>query len=125
MLFTWEWKNTCVVYKWWHVKTFTGFLGTVLAIGVLSMGYEFTRDWISIWKIKNSTTRSTNPSARSVKTFEIVLSVLYAFQVGYSFMLMLIFMTYNGWYMLAVALGAGIGNYLWGNRSENLSMSCH
>lgn len=89
------------------------------------MGYEFTREWISIWKIKNSTNRSANPSSRSVKTFEIVLAALYAFQVGYSFMLMLVFMTYNGWYMMAVAIGAGIGNYFWGNRSENLIMSCH
>lgn len=107
------------------MKSFSGFLGTIIAIVLLSMGYEFTRGWISVWKLKNSASRTVNASARSVKTFDIILSSLYAFQVGYSFMLMLVFMTYNGWYMLAVVLGAGIGNYLWGNRSENLSMSCH
>ncbi|QFZ26820.1 putative copper transport protein [Clavispora lusitaniae] len=125
MLFTWDWKNTCVVYKWWHVKTLAGFLGTLVAITALSMGYELARCWIFNWRNKGAAFNASNFSGRSFKAFKAKSSLLYAFQVGYSFMLMLVFMTYNGWYMLAVALGAGIGHYLWGNHSENLSLSCH
>jgi copper transporter 1 len=36
----------------------------------------------------------------------------------------LIFMTYNGWAMLAVTVGAFIGSYLWGD-GKSRAMSCH
>ena len=48
------------------------------------------------------------------KTIQNQRGVLYGFQVIYSFWLMLVFMTYNGWYMLAVGVGAGLGNCIWG-----------
>lgn len=123
MLFTWDWENTCVVYKWWHVKTLPGFLGTLIAIVVISMMYEFSRNWISRWKSKNHPVITS--SSKTKAQFKIKGSLLYAFQVGYSFMLMLVFMTYNGWYMLAVVIGAALGFYLWGDSSENRAMLCH
>ncbi|OBA19601.1 Ctr copper transporter [Metschnikowia bicuspidata var. bicuspidata NRRL YB-4993] len=129
MLFTWEWENTCVVYKWWHVKTAPGFVGTVLALVLLSMFYEFTRSWISLWKARwtpNSIAPNTPlVSGRASKSIRIKSAALYAFQVGFSFMLMLVFMTYNGWYMLAIVAGAGFGFYLWGDEKEAKSMLCH
>ncbi|SGZ51821.1 CIC11C00000000056 [Sungouiella intermedia] len=124
MLFTWEWENTCVVYKWWHVKTFQGFVGTLVAIAALSLLYEFSRAWVNTWRIKNTPPVGSAPSSLS-RAYKVKLSVFYAFQVGFSFMLMLVFMTYNGWYMLAVVAGAGIGHYLWGSETESRSMSCH
>lgn len=124
MIFTWDWENTCVVYKWWHVKTFPGFLGTLVVIVALSLLYEFTRTWIATWKLKNTPPVGSSPSSRS-RAFKVKLSILYAFQVGFSFMLMLVFMTYNGWYMLAVALGAGLGHYLWASEGDSRPMSCH
>lgn len=56
-----------------------------------------------------------------------VLSILYAFHVAISFWLMLVFMTYNGFLMLTVILGAGVGYYLFGNGylSANRSVQCH
>ncbi|OQD77007.1 hypothetical protein PENDEC_c003G06363 [Penicillium decumbens] len=40
---------------------------------------------------------------------KITLAALYAIQVFYSFFIMLLFMTYNGMIMLAVAVGAFVG----------------
>ncbi|GEQ67884.1 hypothetical protein JCM33374_g1550 [Metschnikowia sp. JCM 33374] len=129
MIFTWEWKNTCVVYKWWHVKTMQGFLGTLLAIVFLSMFYEFIRNWISCWKVRwiavSSGAGSSGVAPQTPKSLRIKLASLYAFQVGYSFMMMLVFMTYNGWYMLATVVGAGLGFFLWGDVSESKAMVCH
>lgn len=124
MLFTWDWQNSCVVYRWWHVKTVQGFIGTLVAIAAISLFYEFTRKWISTWRIKNTPPAGSSPSSRS-KVYKVKLLILYAFQVGFSFMLMLVFMTYNGWYMLAVALGAGIGHFYWGCDIDAMPMSCH
>lgn len=123
MLFTWDWQNTCVVYKWWHVKTFSGFLGTLIAVMLISMMYEFSRNWISKWKAKNYTSASVNSKQKT--RYKIIGSLLYAFQVGCSFMLMLVFMTYNGWYMLSVVAGAALGFYFWGDSCENRPLLCH
>ena len=37
----------------------------------------------------------------------------------------LLFMTYNGWVMLAVAIGAFIGYLGFGNSSPTKSVACH
>jgi len=37
----------------------------------------------------------------------------------------LLFMTYNGWIMLAVGVGAFVGYLLFGNSSVTKSAACH
>ncbi|KAF4535184.1 putative ctr copper transporter family protein [Lasiodiplodia theobromae] len=69
-------------------------------------------------------------SAREEKRIKIVKAVLYAVQVFYSFFIMLLFMTYNGWVMLAVAVGAFAGYLAFGNAggaggSATKSVACH
>lgn len=123
MLFTWDWRNTCVVYKWWHVKTFQQFLATMVAITLLAAGYEATRYWFARWVRSPPTTQL--PPTRKAASWR--RSLIYGFQVGYSFMLMLVFMTYNGWYMLATVLGAVLGHHIWGHEvvSESPTLACH
>ena len=82
------------------------------------------------------------------KRARFVKAGFYAVQVFYSFFIMcvfsllaysqchkgkkddlycfrLLFMTYNGWVMLAVALGAFIGYLGFGNSSATKSVACH
>ncbi|KAJ4990255.1 ctr copper transporter family protein [Stagonosporopsis vannaccii] len=56
---------------------------------------------------------------------KLVKAALYAVQVFYSFFIMLLFMTYNGWIMLAVAVGAFVGYLLFANSSPTKSAACH
>jgi copper transporter 1 len=129
MLFTWDWKNTCIVFKWWHVKTFWGFIGSFLAIVLLTAGYEFVKFCFQGWERSYSSTlsgASINASNTAIGQYRLKKSMLYGFQVGYSFLLMLVFMTYNGWFMVAVAVGAAIGNWVWGTSSTyGRDLSCH
>lgn len=126
MIFTWDWHNSCIIYKWWHVTTFPGFLGTLVALVVLSMLYEYLRVRISRWRQKHVTGAGiASPAARTLSAVRVRLALLYGVQVGYSFMLMLVFMTYNGWYMMAVVAGAGLGFYLWGDEADTRAMVCH
>lgn len=125
MLFTWDWHNSCVVYLWWHVKTFPGFVGTLFAIALLSMAYEFLRNWIARYKSVRLSALPVGLSRFVLRELRLKLAVLYAFQVGFLFMLMLVFMTYNGWYMLAVVAGAAAGYYTWGDETEAKAMVCH
>lgn len=130
MIFTWDWKNTCIIYKWWHVKTFTDFIFTCIAIVLLGMGYEFTKYWFTKWEKSHINTvvgGTTNSNSLAIRQYKFKRSLLYGFQVGYSFMLMLVFMTYNGWYMIAVVIGAAIGHSFWGSivGPSDMSMACH
>ncbi|KAL2023471.1 hypothetical protein VTK56DRAFT_2467 [Thermocarpiscus australiensis] len=55
-----------------------------------------------------------------------VKAVLYGIQNFYAFMIMLIFMTYNGWVMMAVSVGAGLGYLLFGGRTAaTKETACH
>jgi len=56
----------------------------------------------------------------------LVKAALYAVQVFYSFFIMLLFMTYNGFVMLAVAVGAFIGYLVFGaGLTSTKSVACH
>lgn len=127
MLFTWDYTNTCVVFKWWHIRGFGSFLVSFLAIVGISMLYEFLRYSISLWEARTTSRLDELSSTTStqIRQFKFKRSILYGFQIGYSFMLMLVFMTYNGWLMIAVVLGAMIGNNLWGYKSTGRGMECH
>ena len=59
------------------------------------------------------------------KKTKLVKAAFYAVQVFYSFFIMLLFMTYNGWVMLAVAAGAFIGYLGFGGGSSTKSVACH
>lgn len=125
MIFTWDWKNTCVVFRWWHIKTYFGFVLSMFAVVLLGMGYEYVRAFFANWEREHA---STVVQPGQDRRFKLRRGILYGFQVWYSFMLMLVFMTYNGWLMIAVAVGAAIGNYIWGSSSQQESvriMACH
>ncbi|OMP87237.1 Copper transport protein CTR2 [Diplodia seriata] len=70
-------------------------------------------------------------SAREEKRVKLIKAVLYAVQVFYSFFIMLLFMTYNGWVMLAVAVGAFVGYLAFGDANggggggATKTVACH
>ncbi|EKG21825.1 Ctr copper transporter [Macrophomina phaseolina MS6] len=64
-------------------------------------------------------------SAREEKRAKIIRAALYAVQVFYSFFIMLLFMTYNGWVMLAVAVGAFVGYLAFGQGTATKTVACH
>ncbi|EGV64094.1 Ctr-domain-containing protein [Yamadazyma tenuis ATCC 10573] len=122
MLFTWDYTNTCVIFHWWHIRSVYSFLFSFVAVAALATGYEFVRHTISLWEAR---TLAVASDSRAMSLYRLKKSVFYGFQIGYSFMLMLVFMTYNGWLMLAVVLGAIGGHWLWGHKSTGRGLECH
>ncbi|KAJ2969496.1 hypothetical protein NUW58_g9976 [Xylaria curta] len=56
----------------------------------------------------------------------IFKAILYGVQNFYAFMIMLLFMTYNGYVMIAVAVGAGLGYYVFGSHTRaTKETACH
>ncbi|KAL2270917.1 hypothetical protein VTJ83DRAFT_288 [Remersonia thermophila] len=63
---------------------------------------------------------------RLTQRAHVTKAVLYGIQNFYAFMIMLIFMTYNGWVMLAVSFGAGLGYLVFGGSTAvTKETACH
>jgi copper transporter 1 len=150
--------DTCIVFRWWHIRTHTHFVLTLLAILSLGILYEYLRVFQrkldfhvaqSLISAKgknvsrgrdrsNGPTGRTSPhgledvdheelgllSGRILKVQPTGLPVppvsralralVYGVSVFLSFFLMLVFMTYNAYYILAVVVGATLGHYIFG-----------
>ncbi|KAJ5116026.1 hypothetical protein N7456_000374 [Penicillium angulare] len=64
--------------------------------------------------------------AAVIRRGKIIMAALYAIQVFYSFFIMLLFMTYNGTIMIAVAVGAFVGYLAFADGAPaTKSVACH
>jgi len=147
MLFTWSTHNLCIVFRQWRITGIFSLLLSLAAIVLLSAGYEGVREISRQYEQSHATKMSAFSSSTSTaqpnetssllpvgrdsqKSAErkgmLVKAVLYAIQVFYSFFIMLLFMTYNGFVMLAVAMGAFIGYLAFGSGiTSTKSVACH
>lgn len=48
MLFNWQIENTCIVFRWWHIKGPIGFFFSCLAIFAIAAGYEWIRAYSNV-----------------------------------------------------------------------------
>jgi solute carrier family 31 (copper transporter), member 1 len=44
MLFTFDTENLCIIFSWWHIRDFATLLFSLLAIVLLTAGYEALRE---------------------------------------------------------------------------------
>ncbi|CZT01549.1 related to a putative low-affinity copper transport protein [Rhynchosporium graminicola] len=129
MLFTWDTTNLCIVFKWWHVRSTTSLLISLVAVVALTAGYEAIRS--ASRRYEQSVAKKTNEAPRRnavavSQNAHVMKAAIYAVQTFYAFMLMLLFMTYNGWVMLAVGVGSFVGYLVFGNStSATKDGACH
>ncbi|KAH8293479.1 hypothetical protein KR054_000838, partial [Drosophila jambulina] len=62
---------------------------------------------------------------RFCSRLHLIQTFLHVLQVLISFLLMLVFMTFNVWLCLAVLLGAGVGYYIFGAFSNRINEHCN
>ncbi|KAH7123850.1 Ctr copper transporter family-domain-containing protein [Dendryphion nanum] len=147
MLFTWDTENLCIVFSGWRITGTTSLILSLFAIILLTAAYEAIREISRRYDtyaksvadgrrsgddLTNDNEESSSllhPGRQAGKPSEqqtkIIKAVLYAVQVFYSFFIMLLFMTYNGWIMLAVGVGAFVGYLLFSNSPPTKSAACH
>lgn len=140
MALNWSTKDVCVLFDFWRINSAISLVATFVAVFCLGYLYELSRSRVRRWELMLAPTgvSSTLDSANSDDTPLVGQSpipnsirwkraIFYGLLVAYSYSLMLIFMTYNGYLILAVIGGAIAGNYAystdsWGNvRGAN----CH
>ncbi|KAI7887262.1 Ctr copper transporter [Mucor mucedo] len=153
MLFNWQIKDVCVVFEWWHINTTTDLLISCIVVFCIAAGYEYLRVWSSYFddqwsqaeKKKLSDQRSLVGDQEEFETTDgsnflrkenvirgsckqgALRSLIYAALVAISFWLMLVFMTYNGYLMIATVAGAGFGHFIFGQGKLKASrdIQCH
>lgn len=133
MLLTSDYKNLCLLSSSWHIKTLPQFIVSLALVAVLAAGYEYIR------KRTRGTPRGKYRSAAKLSRLTVPgielatntgvargwsQSLVYGLLVGYSYILMLIFMSYNTWVMLAVVTGAVVGHHVFQGEPKE-TMACH
>ncbi|KAJ6648892.1 High affinity copper uptake protein 1 [Pseudolycoriella hygida] len=134
-----------ILIEQWSINSVFGLLASMLAIiimGALYEGLKYYREYL-FWKTYNSlqyravsvpdkpvvnedTSRVVQPTMLSA--MHVYQTLLHILQVTVSFLLMLIFMTYNVWLCLAVVIGAAGGYFLFGWRKSvivDVTEHCH
>ncbi|KAI7858885.1 Ctr copper transporter family-domain-containing protein [Circinella umbellata] len=146
MLFNWNVEDVCVVFEWWHIHSNIGLFLSCLVVFGIAVCYELLRakanELDQTWYVRKvndndaelgdeETDRLLRPETTSTpvrisKKQGVLRSSIYAILVAISFWLMLVFMTYNGYLMIAVVLGAGVGHYYTNYRlPASRSIQCH
>ncbi|KAF4967611.1 hypothetical protein FSARC_4858 [Fusarium sarcochroum] len=129
MLFTWDTTNLCIVFRQWHVRSTTSLFFSLVAVILLAIGYEALRSLSRRYEeTLDNRVRATprQSQGQADQRAHLIKAVLYGLQNFYAFMLMLVFMTYNGWVMVSVSLGAFLGYLFFGQKtSATKDNACH
>lgn len=113
--------NLCIVFKQWRITGAWSLIQSLVIITLFAMAFEYLRECTRKYESRPIQLETRERRRQFVK------SILYALQVGVSFMLMLVFMTYNVYVMGAVVLGSGMGYYFFNSdpNGASKSMACH
>ncbi|KAK2073284.1 hypothetical protein P8C59_007574 [Phyllachora maydis] len=124
MTFTWDTQNLCVVFRGWRITSTVSLVFSLVAIIAIVAGYEALREGIRRFEVAMKRRAETVPRQKrnaAARRAHMTKSLLYGIQNFYAFMIMLIFMTYNGWVMVAVSVGAALGYLLFGSSASLVS----
>ncbi|XKL67338.1 hypothetical protein PGB90_002829 [Kerria lacca] len=134
-----------VLFSFWKFSTVGGLIGSIIGIFILAVLYEglkYYREhlfWRSYSLLQYRSVQipvDKTPHASETKVSQPLMfskshayqSFLHVIQIVISYFLMLIFMTYNVWLGLAVALGSTTGFFLFGWKKSvvvDVTEHCH
>lgn len=131
MLWNWTTIDACFISSDWHVRSHGAFAGTCIGVVLMGVTLEALRrgareydQWIvrdfrsrlasATATARDDQTAMTRRTAvfRPRVTQQLIRAVLHAATFGVAYMLMLMAMYYNGYIILCIFLGAGVGKFL-------------
>ena len=62
MLFTWDTTNLCIIFHWWHITSTLTLLISLVAIAILTAGYEVVREVSRKYESSSAEYANTLPS---------------------------------------------------------------
>ncbi|AWU74505.1 uncharacterized protein C5L36_0A10890 [Pichia kudriavzevii] len=121
-----DYENLCILSDKLIITTKTELLLAMVGICLFTLGYEYFKVFVDrMQKRYSHFLESNNVTEGELKKYRLKHSLLYGIGVGYSFLIMLLFMTFNTWVMLSVCVGAAIGHYIVPRKASTLSLNCH
>ena len=66
MLFTWDTTNLCIIFRWWHVSSTFTLLISLVAIALLTAGYEVVREVSKRYETSSAEYANSLPSKLNV-----------------------------------------------------------
>ncbi|XP_046845482.1 high affinity copper uptake protein 1-like isoform X2 [Xenia sp. Carnegie-2017] len=147
MYFQFSSKAT-ILFKEWDIDSIGGMVWSCVVVFILAILYEGFKVFREVLRNKYATSVSYNVSenglsARSKGPQDVTVhinknlycnwhhllqSFLHMIQVAFSYFLMLIAMTFNGWLFISVCIGAGFGHFIFSwkvNRPYDVNEHCH
>lgn len=117
MVLNWKYESLCIVFGSWKIHTRSQLLLSCAMIFAISYLYEYLKYYITRWNSQNDL---------QTRQIRVRRSLWYALQVAVSIFLMLVYMTYNGFIITSVILGAAVGHFHWGQeRGSQTFALCH
>lgn len=122
-----DYENLCLLTENLMVTNKYQLVVAIFGIILFTFGYEYYKRFVDRAQNRyNLYLRSDVVVEKERKKHKAKLSVMYGLSVFYSFIIMLLFMTFNVWVMIAVCVGAGLGHYLLDSSAPAaVSLSCH
>lgn len=121
-----DYENLCILTDKLMVSSVPQLIMAMAGIALFTFGYEYFKMFCRKMEGRYAQYLSSNTVTENErKKYRLRLSTAYAFSVGYSFIIMLLFMTFNVWIMLAVCIGAGVGHYLLELSCPAVNLTCH
>ncbi|GMG39203.1 unnamed protein product [Ambrosiozyma monospora] len=124
-------ENICILTDKWMVETKFQLVLSLLVLVVATAFYEFVKRWstsIEQRYISLNSGIAGVATENELRQLKIKSCLAYGLSVFYSFMIMLLFMSFNWWIMGSVVLGAIIGKFFFSLNSNGKSvdsLACH
>ncbi|KAK9299826.1 hypothetical protein QLX08_007278 [Tetragonisca angustula] len=118
-----------ILFRQWHTRDSAGIAASMVGIILLTIIYEGIKSYRDHLYINTARLRKHRTvSRRSQLLFSrmhILQTVVHVIQLVIGYFLMLIFMTYNAWLCIAVALGAALGYWVFSwEKSSGDNIDC-
>ncbi|KAI1814528.1 ctr copper transporter [Poronia punctata] len=117
MLWNWNTINSCFLAGSWHIKNEAMMAGTCIGVFLLVVSLEFVRragreyDAFIIRRFRGRLNGDVG-IFRASPLEQLVRSFLHAVAFGIAYILMLIAMSYNGYVIIMIIIGAGFGKFV-------------
>ncbi|XP_019619350.1 PREDICTED: high affinity copper uptake protein 1-like isoform X1 [Branchiostoma belcheri] len=146
MSFYFGYRGVVVLFAGWVINDIGTLIGSMVGICIIAALYEGLKVFREHLLRKSMVTVSYHSVAvpgpenlpvvetqkttgsRILSSAHLTQTLLHVLQIVVSYFLMLVFMTYNGWLCIAVAIGAGIGYFAFGWKRAiviDINEHCH
>lgn len=121
-----DYENLCLLTDKLMITTKTQMVLAMLLVALFTALFEYLKVGLDQMQSRYSQYLQSNMVTETERLkYKLRLSTAYSVSVGYSFIIMLLFMTFNVWVMLAVCIGAGVGHFLSEKNTCSVSLICH